>query len=164
MYDFRCWLKPFRGVATKHLLRYFSWYVRIAAMAPARLFRGQINALRGPRGLFPHGPRQPKGPLAGIIATTEPRRPRSWDSVKNQQHFSRYRHFLSTSIWTEGPGGRIGLENGDLGAIHRRAIGKCVARPAIRSALLPHDAIMWDIMPTRALLQRLNPPIASQLS
>jgi len=36
VYDFRCWLKPFRGVATKHLLRYFSWYVRTAAMAPTR--------------------------------------------------------------------------------------------------------------------------------
>ena len=36
MYDFRCWLKPFRGVSTKRLLGYFSWYVRIAAMAPAR--------------------------------------------------------------------------------------------------------------------------------
>ena len=36
VYDFRYWLKPFRGVATKHLLRYFSWYIRIAAMAPAR--------------------------------------------------------------------------------------------------------------------------------
>ena len=36
VYGFRCWLKPFRGVATKYLLRYFSWYVRIAAMAPAR--------------------------------------------------------------------------------------------------------------------------------
>ncbi len=34
LYDFRCWLKPFRGIATKHLLRYFSWYVRMAAMAP----------------------------------------------------------------------------------------------------------------------------------
>ena len=34
VYDFRCWLKPFRGVATKYLLRYFSWHVRIAAMAP----------------------------------------------------------------------------------------------------------------------------------
>jgi len=31
-----CWLKPFRGVATKHLLRYLSWYIRIAAMAPTR--------------------------------------------------------------------------------------------------------------------------------
>jgi hypothetical protein len=36
LYGFRCWLKPFRGVATKYLLRYFSWYVHIAAMAPAR--------------------------------------------------------------------------------------------------------------------------------
>jgi len=53
VYDFRCWLKPFRGVATKHLLRYFSWYVRIAAMAPARPCRGQTTLLRGPRGLLP---------------------------------------------------------------------------------------------------------------
>jgi hypothetical protein len=36
VYDFRYWLKPFRGVATKYLLRYFSWYIRIAAMAPTR--------------------------------------------------------------------------------------------------------------------------------
>jgi len=81
-----------------------------------------------------HGPRQPKGPLAGTIATTEQRKPWSRDSVKNQQQFSRYRHFLSTSIWAEGPGGRIDLENGILGAIHRRVIGKYVAQPAIPSA------------------------------
>ena len=36
LYDFRRWLRPFRGVATKHLLRYFSWYLRIAAMAHTR--------------------------------------------------------------------------------------------------------------------------------
>ena len=162
--DFRCRLKPFQGTATKHLVRYFSWYVRIAAMAPARLFSSQISLLRGPRGLFPHGPRQPKGPLAGIIATAEPRKPWSRDSIKNQQHFSRYRHFLSTSIWTEGPGGLIGLENGVLAAIHRRVIGKSVARPAIPSALIPHDAIMWDIMPARALLQWLYLPLAPRLS
>jgi len=36
LYDFRCWLRPFRGVATKYLLRYFSWYLRIAAMAHTR--------------------------------------------------------------------------------------------------------------------------------
>ena len=36
VYDFRYWLRPFRGVATKYLLRYFSWYVRIVAMAPIR--------------------------------------------------------------------------------------------------------------------------------
>jgi transposase-like protein len=38
VYDFRYWLKPARGVATKHLLRYFSWYLRIAAMAPMRTY------------------------------------------------------------------------------------------------------------------------------
>jgi transposase-like protein len=38
VYDFRYWLKPTRGVATKHLLRYFSWYLRIAAMAPTRAY------------------------------------------------------------------------------------------------------------------------------
>ena len=36
LYDFRRWLRPFRGVATKYLLRYFSWYLRIAAMAHTR--------------------------------------------------------------------------------------------------------------------------------
>jgi len=153
---FCCWLKPFRGVATKHLLRYFSWYIRIAAMAPARPCRGPITLLRGPRGLFPHGPRQPKGPLAGTIATTEQRKPWSRDSVKNQQHFSRYRHFLSTSIWTEVPGGRIGLENGVRGAIRRRVIGKSMALSTVHYALLPYNAMMRNIMPARALLQCPN--------
>jgi len=110
------------------------------------------------------GPRQPKGPLAGTIATTEQRKPWSRDSVKNQQQFSRYRHFLSTSIWTEGPGGRIDLENGILGAIHRRVIGKYVAQPAIPSASLPHTAIMRKLMPVCALPQWLNMPIIPQFS
>jgi len=35
-YGFRRWLRPFRGVATRHLLRYFSWYLRIAAMTHTR--------------------------------------------------------------------------------------------------------------------------------
>ena len=111
-----------------------------------------------------HGPRQPKGPLAGTIAATEQRKPWSRDSVKNQQHFSRYRHFLSTSIWTESPGGRIGLENGVLGVIHRRVIGKCSAQSAIPSALLSHNAIMRKIMPVCALLQWLDPPMAPKFS
>ena len=156
VYAFRCRLKSFQGIATKHLLRCFSWYVRMAAMAPARFFRGQTNLLRGPRGPFPHRPRQPKRPLAGAIATTEQRKPRSRDIVKNQQHFSRYRHFLSTSIWTEDPGGRFGPGNGVRGAIHRRVIGKFMAFPTIHSALLPYNAIMRDIVPARALLQCLN--------
>ena len=46
----------------------------------------------------------------------------------------------------------IGLENGVLGAIHRRVIGKCVAQSAIPSALLPHNAIMQKIVPVCALL------------
>jgi hypothetical protein len=33
LYDFRIWLRPFRGVATRYLLRYFSWYLRMAALA-----------------------------------------------------------------------------------------------------------------------------------
>ena len=164
VHAFRCRLKSFQGIATKHLLRCFSWYVRMAAMAPARFFRGQTNLLRGPRGPFPHRPRQPKRPLAGAIATTEQRKPRSRDIVKNQQHFSRYRHFLSTSIWTESPGGRIGLENGVLGVIHRRVIGKCSAQSAIPSALLSHNAIMRKIMPVCALLQWLDPPMAPKFS
>ena len=36
LYGFRRWLRPFRGVATKYLLRYFSWYLRVAAMAHTR--------------------------------------------------------------------------------------------------------------------------------
>jgi transposase-like protein len=36
LYDFRCWLRPFRGIATKYMLRYFSWYLRIAAVAHTR--------------------------------------------------------------------------------------------------------------------------------
>ena len=36
LYDFRRWLRPFRGVATRYLLRYFSWYLRIAAVAHTR--------------------------------------------------------------------------------------------------------------------------------
>jgi len=103
-----------------------------------------------------HEPRQPKGPLAGIIAATEQRKPWSRDSVTNQQHFSRYRHFLSTSIWIEGPGGRIGPVNGVLGAIRPRVIGKSVALPAIHSTLLPYNAMIWGIVPARALPQCLN--------
>jgi hypothetical protein len=113
---------------------------------------------------FLYGPRHPKGPLTGTIATTEQRKPWSRDSVKSQQHFSRYRHFLSTSIWTEGPGGRIGLENGVLEAIRRRVIGKSVARSAIPSALLPHNAMMRDIMPARVLLQWLNLSVVPRFS
>ncbi len=33
LYDFRNWVRAFRGVATKHLLRYFSWHLRSAALA-----------------------------------------------------------------------------------------------------------------------------------
>ena len=33
VYNFRHWLRPFRGVATKYLLRYFSWHLRVAALA-----------------------------------------------------------------------------------------------------------------------------------
>ncbi len=36
LYDFRRRLRPFRGVATKYLLRYFSWYLRIATLAHTR--------------------------------------------------------------------------------------------------------------------------------
>jgi len=111
-----------------------------------------------------HGPRQPKGPLAGTIATTEQRKPWSGDSVKNQQHFPRYRHFLSTSIWTEGTGGRIGLENGVLGAIHRLVIGQFMALSTIHSALLPPNAIMRQSMPICALPQWLTMPMDPQFS
>ena len=37
LYDFRIWLRPFQGVATKYLLRYFSWYLRIAALGDTRV-------------------------------------------------------------------------------------------------------------------------------
>lgn len=33
MYRFRYWLRSFRGVATKYLLRYFSWHLRTAALS-----------------------------------------------------------------------------------------------------------------------------------
>ena len=36
LYDFRIWLRPFRGVATKYLVRYFSWYLRMAILAHTR--------------------------------------------------------------------------------------------------------------------------------
>jgi hypothetical protein len=86
----------------------------------------------------------------------EQRKPWSRDSVTNQQRFSRCRHFLSTSIWTEGPERRIGPGNGVRGAIHRRVIGKSMALSTIHSALLPYNAMARDIVPARALLQCLN--------
>ena len=33
LYRFRYWLRPFHGVATKYLLRYFSWYLRMVALS-----------------------------------------------------------------------------------------------------------------------------------
>lgn len=33
LHKFRDWMRPFRGVATRYLLRYFSWYLRASACA-----------------------------------------------------------------------------------------------------------------------------------
>lgn len=36
LHKFRDWMRPFRGVATRYLLRYFSWYLRASACAAVR--------------------------------------------------------------------------------------------------------------------------------
>ncbi|HBK61890.1 MAG TPA: hypothetical protein DDZ84_14050, partial [Firmicutes bacterium] len=48
-----------------------------------------------------------------------------------------------------GPGGRIDPAKGALGARCRQVIGEAMAQCAIASVLLPHRAMMWDIMSAR---------------
>ena len=57
LYDFRCWLRPLRGVATKYLLRYFAWYLRTAALAHTRA--GAAAKLFSFESIAAHSPQEP---------------------------------------------------------------------------------------------------------